>query len=388
MNWISTDLPNDENSMEAKPHPNQDDRLAALRAFEVLDTDPEQDFDEIVKLAAATCGTAISVVNFIDADRQWFKAETGLGVRETPLATSICAHVILEDDFVEIRDTLEDSRMQDNPLCCGDPGLRFYAGALLRTDEGLPLGTLCVLDYGPKALTALQRDTLRVLARQVMALLEMRKALRSADILRREVDHRVKNSLQSLSSFTNIQSRAFASDEAKQALSMVKTRIDALTELHDMLYQSDDHATVELSAFVVQICAQLEGLAPNGVTLDVTSSPVHVTPQQAVAVGTFVNEFVTNSFKHGFGDGRAGAVTVELVPEQDGFVRLVCCDTGIGLPPDHGMNTSGLGMKIAEVVCMELNTDMDLRNGECGVIATLQFKADAPTSAPSDADSV
>lgn len=359
--------------MEALQHPLQQRRLAALRDFEILDTDPEQEFDEIVKLAAAACGTAISVVNFIDAERQWFKAETGLGVRETPLATSICAHVILQEEFVEIRDTLEDPRMQDNPLCCGEPGLRFYAGALLTTQEGLPLGTLCVLDYQPRELTALQRDTLRVLARQVMAMLEMRKALRSADILRREVDHRVKNSLQSLSSFTNLQARAFASEDAKLALSMVKTRIDALTQLHEMLYYSDEHSVVELGAFMTSVCAQLEGLAPAGVRLEVTTKPVSVLAQQAVAVGTFVNEFVANSFKHGFGDGQAGTVNVDLGVEPDGQVRLTCSDTGVGLPADHGSEPAGLGMKIAEVICLELGTDLDLRNGTHGVVATLIF---------------
>lgn len=359
--------------MQALHHPLQQRRLAALRDFEILDTDPEQEFDEIVKLAAAACGTAISVVNFIDAERQWFKAETGLGVRETPLATSICAHVILQDEFAEIRDTLDDPRMQDNPLCCGEPGLRFYAGALLTTQEGLPLGTLCVLDYEPRELTALQRDTLRVLARQVVTMLEMRKALRSADILRREVDHRVKNSLQSLSSFTNLQSRAFASDDAKLALSMVKTRIDALTQLHEMLYQSDDHGVVELGAFLTSVCAQMEGLAPDGVTLEMATTPVSVPAQQAVAVGTFVNEFVSNSFKHGFRDGHRGSVTVELGLEADGQVRLTCSDTGVGLPPDHGIESAGLGMKIAEVICLELGTDLDLRNGAHGVVATLTF---------------
>ncbi|WP_306110784.1 MULTISPECIES: histidine kinase dimerization/phosphoacceptor domain -containing protein [unclassified Roseovarius] len=359
--------------MEAVHHPLQQHRLAALHDFEILDTDPEQEFDEIVKLAVAACGTAISVVNFIDAERQWFKAETGLGVRETPLATSICAHVILEEEFAEIRDTLEDPRMQDNPLCCGEPGLRFYAGALLTTQEGLPLGTLCVLDYEPRELTALQRDTLRVLARQVMALLEMRKALRSADILRREVDHRVKNSLQSLSSFTNLQTRAFAADEAKLALSMVKTRVDALTQLHDMLYQSDELSVVELGQYLTQVCAQLEGLAPAEVTVEVAAVSVSVVAQQAVAVGTFVNEFVANSFKHGFPDGQGGAVRVDLGLEPDGRVRLTCSDSGVGLPPDHGAKTSGLGMKIAEVVCMELGTDLDLRNGTHGVVATLTF---------------
>ncbi|WP_216646953.1 histidine kinase dimerization/phosphoacceptor domain -containing protein [Roseivivax sp. THAF197b] len=360
--------------MEAAPHPLQQARLAALHSFEVLDTDPERDFDEIVKLAAATCGTAISVINFIDAERQWFKAETGLGVRETPLATSLCAHVILEEDFVEIRDTLNDPRMQDNPLCCGEPGLRFYAGALLRTDEGLPLGTLCILDYEPRQLTALQRDTLRVLSRQVMALLESRKALRTADVLRREVDHRVKNSLQSLSSFTRFQRRAFASEDAKLALTMVGTRIDALSHLHEQLYRTDEHSSVDLGAFIQRVCAHLASFAPHGVELMVETVPITVSPQQAAAVGTYLNEFIANSYKHGFPNGEKGVVRVQLTRTEDHLVELVCSDTGIGLQDVSTTSHVGLGMKIAEVVCMELETELDLRNGEDGVVAILRFE--------------
>ena len=119
----------------AKPV-NEAQRLKALRDLDVLDTPPEQAFDDLVGLAAQICQAPLAMVSLVDAERQWFKAETGLGVRETPIETSICAHVILEEDFVEIHDTLEDTRMQDNPLCCGDPGLRFYAGALLRTEDG------------------------------------------------------------------------------------------------------------------------------------------------------------------------------------------------------------------------------------------------------------
>ena len=359
--------------MEAASHPLQEARLAALQSFEILDTDPERDFDEIVALAAATCGTAISVVNFIDAGRQWFKAETGLGVRETPLATSLCAHAILERDFVEIRDTLQDPRMSDNPLCLGQPGLRFYAGALLKTAEGLPLGTLCVLDHQPRELSPLQRDTLRVLSRQVMALLDARRALRTADILRREVDHRVKNSLQSLSSFTRLQQRAFASEDAKLALSMVGRRIDALTSLHEQLYQTDDHHAVDLGAYIERICAQLGGLAPTGVALDVDVTKVAVSPQQAAAVGTFLNEFILNSYKHAFPDGRKGTVVIRLAAVDQNRVELVCIDDGIGFPSDVSRSGAGLGMKIAEVVCMELESKLDLQNGADGVIATLGF---------------
>ena len=360
--------------MEAAPHPLQHARLASLYSFEVLDTDPDQDFDDIVKLAAATCGTAISVVNFIDAERQWFKAETGLGVRETPLATSLCAHAILEHEFVEIRDTLEDPRMQDNPLCSGEPGLRFYAGALIKTDEGLPLGTLCVLDYEPRELTSLQRDTLRVLSRQVMALLEARKALRTAAVLRQEVDHRVKNSLQSLSSFIRLQQRAFASEDAKLAMSMVATRIDALTHLHELLYQTNEHQSVNLGAFVEKVCEHLKSLAPKGVALNVETVPITVSAQQAAAVGTYLNEFIANSYKHAFPNSEQGTVGVHLNAAQDGQVELICTDTGGGLPEVPSTSRSGLGMKIAEVVCMELESDLDLRNGENGVIATLRFR--------------
>ena len=117
--------------MKADIHPRQSERLQALYSYEILDTDREKEFDEVVALAANLCGTSVSVINLIDAERQWFKAEVGIGARETPLETSLCSHVILQDDFVEIADTLRDPRMQDNPLCNGDPGLRFYAGALL-----------------------------------------------------------------------------------------------------------------------------------------------------------------------------------------------------------------------------------------------------------------
>ena len=169
--------------MRAEPHPSQAERLETLRKYKILDTEREELFDDIVHLASRICETPISVVNLIDADRQWFKAETGLGVRETPLETSICSHIILSDAFVEIPDTLLDKRMADNPLCTGDPHLRFYAGAQLIAPNGLPIGTLCVLDNKPRQLNDLQRDALRVLSHQIMRELELRRSLELQDTL-------------------------------------------------------------------------------------------------------------------------------------------------------------------------------------------------------------
>lgn len=164
----------------------ESERLTALAAYDILDTPRERDFDDIAELASEVCGTPIAVVNLIGEGRQWFKAEIGLGVRETPLDTSFCAHAILQSDFMMIPDATKDSRFECNPLVTGEPGLRFYAGALLKTSDELPLGTLCVLDFKPRELTPLQERTLRVLARQVMKQLDLRQALRSrSDAARR-----------------------------------------------------------------------------------------------------------------------------------------------------------------------------------------------------------
>lgn len=156
-------------------------RLAALASYAILDTPRERDFDEIVELASEICGTPIAVVNLIDAGRQFFKAEVGLGVRTTSMDSSFCAKAILEEEFLVVPDATRDPRFQCNPLVTGEPGLRFYAGALLRTEEGHAIGTVCVLDHKARTLTGTQERTLRVLARQVMLQLELRKAVRARD---------------------------------------------------------------------------------------------------------------------------------------------------------------------------------------------------------------
>lgn len=362
----------------ARPHPQQQDRLTALRSFEILDTDREKEFDEIVQLAAEICATNISVINFIDTDRQWFKAETGLGVRETPLETSLCSHAILEAEFLEINDTQLDPRMADNPLCQGDAALRFYAGALLNTDEGLPLGTLCVLHDKPMALTPLQRDTLRVLSRQVMARLEMRKALNHAVLLRQEVDHRVKNSLQSLSSLVRLAMRNAESDETQKALSTMQSRIGAVAMLHEELYRTDAGPVIDLGRYVGNLGRHFTEIAPEKVTVEIECHPVKVSSNQAAAVGTLVNEFVANSFKHAFPDGRAGTVRVTVGNAPNNKIKIACSDSGVGLPDTSERSLGGLGMQIAGVISAELQGELVVDSGAEGLTISLEFEALTP----------
>lgn len=329
--------------MKAAPHPDEAARLVALRRYDILDTPRESDFDDVVELAARVCDAPISVINLIDADRQWFKAEVGLGVRETPLDTSICAHVILEGDFVEIPDTLADRRMRDNPLCLGDPGLRFYAGAVLRTGDGQPIGTLCVLDNVPRRLDDLQRQALRVLATQVMARLDLHAALMRETMLRKEIDHRVKNSLHMVAAFAQLQRRQNAGD-ADAALRAVEQQVGTVALLHDLLSHADGDQRIDLGEYLERLTAALACMLPPAIRITCRFDPLALGPTMVAALGSVVNELVTNALKHSYGIDGAG--TIALSGQLDGETyRLACEDDGAG-PAEKILPGSGLGLRI------------------------------------------
>ena len=152
-------------------------RLAALRSYRILDTEPEQAFDDIVLLASQICGTPISLITLVDEDRQWFKARVGVSIAETSRSVSFCSHAIKGRGIFVVDDALEDVRFRENPMVQGEPHIRFYAGAPLVTSDGHALGTLCIVDHVPRTLTDGQRRALDALRRQAEAQLELRRNL-------------------------------------------------------------------------------------------------------------------------------------------------------------------------------------------------------------------
>jgi GAF domain-containing protein len=161
--------------MQSAPLPeNEASRLRDLHQYQVLDTPPEEAFDDLTALVAQICGTPIALVSLIDAHRQWFKAKVGIEAQETSRDIAFCAHAINGNDLLVVADATHDARFSDNPLVTADPHIRFYAGMPLVTPSGHALGTLCVIDRVPKQLTDDQMNALRVLGRQVVTQLELR----------------------------------------------------------------------------------------------------------------------------------------------------------------------------------------------------------------------
>ncbi|KQS27866.1 GAF domain-containing protein [Dyadobacter sp. Leaf189] len=169
----------------------EQERLNALKGYDILDTLHEKEYDDITELASEICQTPISLISLVDDSRQWFKSNFGLSVRETPREYAFCTHTIQNPSQVFIvPDSRDDIRFSANPLVTGYPNVIFYAGAPLIDSRGFALGSLCVIDNQPRELTEKQISALQVLARHVVNLIELKKADRAMKAMHKALTER------------------------------------------------------------------------------------------------------------------------------------------------------------------------------------------------------
>ena len=369
----------------AKPVTEQQ-RLQALRAYEILDTPAEQAFDDLSRVASYICDTPIALVTLIDSDRQWLKAKVGLDVNETTRDAAFCAHTILGREIFEVMDTAVDPRFHDNPLVVGSPNIRFYAGMPLVTSDDHALGSLCVIDRQPRQLTAMQRDALEALGRQVVAQFEAHRNFRrlqavseQKDELLRVASHDLKNPLQAILASaefigTLLETEEHDREEVREFTALIAKRARNMKQLIEELVDRGamEDGTLQLQPERVDLAALAHEVV---VGLDAYAREKHIALEVAPGEGKMIvhadlarirqvaENLVGNAIKF---SPRSTTVRVHLAL-QDGMVSLTVTDEGPGLTeadlakifnkyvtlsarPTGGESSSGLGL----FICREL----------------------------------
>ena len=348
---------------------NEAERMAAVHRYEILDTPPDGSFDRVTALAARRFGAPISIISIVDHDRIWFKSHHGVDVQQIGRDPGLCASAILSSEAHVLVDASTDPRALANPLVAGDFGLRFYAGVPLETSDGFNLGTLCVIDKAARPVDQAQIDDLKDLASLVVDQLELRLAARQAvekaELMAREIDHRVMNSLQFVSGLLTMQSRSTDAGDASAQLREAATRVAAVARVHRNFYSSDTEE-VSCLTFLTRLCADLSEIC--GVEVEATGDEGNVPTTWIQPIGLLTNELVTNAAKHGAG-------RVAVVYKADGSAReLSVCDEGDGVPHDFDpRQSSGLGMKVVSQLARQLGGKLVVSENPAGKGACFQI---------------
>lgn len=341
-------------------HPEEALRLAELQELEILDSDAEEAFDAIARLASWVAGTPISLVSLVDKERQWFKARHGLEVCETHRDEAFCAHAILDHEhMLEVPDATQDPRFADNPLVTGGPQIRFYAGVPLRgPNSGLPVGTLCVIAAQPQELRDDQRDALRQLARQAEQLLALRQA---AMLLRQQnqalngtmamrtrflatISHDVRTPLNGISGAVELLQQESLPPSSQQLLSSIAAASDSLqhlfNDLTDLVRCEVGGIRLDPKAFqlraVVEDCLQVVAVSAQEKGLVCQTRIAEALPRRLLGDAQRIRQMLVNLLANAVKFTPQGTITVDLswqAEAQEASIAVI--DQGPGMQADE-----------------------------------------------------
>jgi len=330
---------------------NEEQRLKELKRLQILDSEREKDFDNLVSLAAAVCGVPISLITLLDESRQWFKAKVGLEAESTSREISFCGHAINQEDVFFIEDALSDDRFVDNPLVTDDPKIRFYAGMPLKSANGMNLGTLCVIDSEPKKLNGQQIEALKILGRQASRLIDLRdkknqltkknEQLENINGLHNQINniisHDVRGPIRSLKSYLNSGLIGQSEELSLEVVfPIIKQGINNLNDLiENLLEWSANINTVTISTFrlfdlVIEIAHLFEETSKEkniSFKFDFDSN-LKITADISM-IKFVVRNLVSNALKF----TENGEITISGQKIEGHGIRIAIADTGIGIKP-------------------------------------------------------
>ena len=384
---------------------NEDRRLKAIASYDIFDTLPEQDFDDLTAIASQICQVPISLISLIDEDRQWFKSRVGLPVSETPRDVSFCGHVINEPDSIFIiPDSRKDERFHDNPLVEGEPQVIFYAGVPLVNPEGFPLGTLCVIDHKSRRLEASQIEALKGLARQVVSQLELRRKvqqLESAknhiDILHKdlsEIAYRVSHDLKTPSRGIQIvtdwlirEHYQTLNEGGKEYLDLLLSQSQRLETLLEGFVQycqtttvfETENQPIEFPGFWEEVKHLID--PPSGCIIEYPSDSI-VLNQYKTGLLQIFEQLLNNSLQNC--DPSRGRISLSLSKSETQYLFQVI-DNGPGIPEeyrnkvfnlfeklshDQHENRSGIGLTLVKSVLNRMNGTISIMDRPDGMKGT------------------
>lgn len=333
--------------------PNEAERLEALSRYESLELEPvkEEDFNRLAELAAEFCGVPVSFINLIGTDKEFKKACFGLEGETTPRTDSFCQYTIMQDDVFEVKDSLQDPLLKNNPNVKGKLKLRYYAGVPLKTPDGFNIGSLCLIDFKPNELTDSQRKALKTLAKEIVVRYELNRVNKQLeknkaeqDELIRIVSHDMRNPLTGILGFSSLLIEETENEEHKEMLQSIENAGEAILNIVNLLLNSEyirNHAFILHNTYtdVSKVTREVVHLHEPFTLMKNQNLSVQIEEPIQCNIDCekwkrIVGNLLSNAIKFTPVDGDISLTVRKLDHERPPFIELNVKDSGIGIPEE------------------------------------------------------